>query len=252
MIDRFDFLGTQISAVNLSGTVDFLNKYDYSTPNYICFPDSYVVTLANKNMDLRTVLNQSLLTLPDGKPSQIVARIKGLKQVSTVSGFWLCKYFLDSGYSHYFLGSTDEKLKKIEQHIKENHPRARVSGYSTLPFKPIEYFQSGEIVHAELEKINNLKPDFIWIGMSSPKQDFFMRDHSKLLKHGVMIGVGGVFDYLSGEATKSPEWVKRIGLRWLWRLAKEPQRLAGKYLYTFYNLVKYLLSKSNKRRVTNF
>jgi N-acetylglucosaminyldiphosphoundecaprenol N-acetyl-beta-D-mannosaminyltransferase len=60
-----------------------------------------------------------------------------------------------------------------------------------------------------------------------------MSSHAGHLRHGVMMGVGGVFDYLSGEVKKSPEWVKKIGMRWLWRLAKEPGRLGAKYGSTF-------------------
>ena len=229
----FNFLGTWINATNLPQMVDHLNDYNYSQTGYINFPDSYVLTCARKDEKLQKILNNSLYTLPDGKPSELYAKINGHRNVSTVSGYWLCKKLLDSDKTHYFLGSTPEKLNKISQLIEIEHPNAKVLGYKSPPFKDLSFFEHGNILEKELKEINSLKPDLIWIGLSSPKQDYLMKSHAPLLQHGVMLGVGGVFDYLSGEVTKSPEWIKKIGLRWLWRLCKEPKRLGPKYWCTF-------------------
>lgn len=229
---RFDFFGTCINATNLEETVTFLKSYDYSKPDYISFPDSFVVATAQKDQALREVLNNSLLTLPDGKPSELYARMKGFKGVSTVSGYWLCKRLLDTSLTHYFLGSTEDKLTKIAAVIDKDFPKAQVVGYHSPSFHDISFFKEGNTLESALKEINTLKPDLIWIGLSSPKQDFLMRTHVSKLNHGIMLGVGGVFDYLSGDVKKSPEWVKKIGMRWLWRLVKEPKRLGSKYWLT--------------------
>lgn len=228
-MEKFDFFGVSISATNLSDTITLINSYDFSQPNYVCFPDTYVVALSQKKETLQTILNNALLTLPDGKPSVIFGKKQGHKNIDTVSGYWLCKAFLDSSLSHYFLGSTEERLQKMMTRIGELHPKAQIAGYSSPSFVTEQEAFTTTPFQDEFEKINTLKPDLIWIGMSSPKQDYVMHNHLPLLKHGLMLGVGGVFDYLSGEVEKSPEWVKRIGLRWLWRLAKEPKRLGPKY-----------------------
>ena len=60
-----------------------------------------------------------------------------------------------------------------------------------------------------------------------------MKHHVPLLTHGLMLGVGGVFDYLSGDVKKSPEWIKKMGLRWLWRFLKEPKRMLSKDVAIF-------------------
>jgi N-acetylglucosaminyldiphosphoundecaprenol N-acetyl-beta-D-mannosaminyltransferase len=233
MTERFEFLGVHINATNLVETATFLKAYDFNKPAYVSFPDSSVLASAKDNPGLKEILNRAMLTLPDGKPSELYARLKGHKNVSTVSGYWLSKELFRSDLTHYFLGSTEEKLKKIITNVRAEFPSVNIAGYRSPDFHDIKFFEDGNLLSQELAEINALKPDLIWIGIGSPKQDFLMRSHTPHLKHGVMLGVGGVFDYLSGDVKKSPEWVKKIGMRWLWRLAKEPKRLSGKYAMTF-------------------
>jgi len=172
------------------------------------------------------------------------AKMKGLKDVTTVSGYWVCKQLLDTDLTHYFLGSTEDKLTKIKSMIELEHPNAKVKGYCSPPFQPLDFFSEGNILKAEIEKINALSPDLVWVGISSPKQDFLLKHHLKHMNRGLMLGVGGVFDYLSGEVQKSPEWIKKIGLRWLWRLLQEPKRLGAKYWMTIKILSMSVLKKN--------
>lgn len=229
---RYDFFGTQINATNLKESTEFLLQYSYENVGYVSFPDSSVVAAAQSDKNLREILNNAILTLPDGMPSAMYGKWKGHKQVSPVSGYWLCKNLLNTELTHYFLGSTEEKLKKIESEIKLSFPKARVLGYSSPDFHDKIYFEEGNLLEKELKTINNLKPDLIWVGLSSPKQDYLIKHHVPKLQYGIMLGIGGVFDYLSGDVKKSPEWVKKLGLRWVWRVMKEPKRLGPKYWMT--------------------
>jgi N-acetylglucosaminyldiphosphoundecaprenol N-acetyl-beta-D-mannosaminyltransferase len=240
---RFNYFGVKINATNPVETEAFLLDYDYSIPNYVLFPDSSVVANAQHDAMLTMILNDSLLTLPDGLPSALYARSKGFKNVSTVSGYLMCNVLLNSTKTHYFMGASADILDKIKQNIHRKFPEAKILGFATLPFYEVEQVRHELVLKEEIEKINLLKPDLIWVGISSPKQDFLLRNHVKILSRGLLLGVGGVFDYLAETQTKSPEWVKKMGLRWLWRLAKEPRRLGPKYL----SVIKFYLSRAFKR-----
>lgn len=239
---RFDYFGVRINATNPAETISFLTDYDYSNPNYILFPDSSVVATAQQDETLKTILNSSLLTLPDGLPSALYARSKGFKKVSTVSGYRLCNALLNSAKTHYFLGGSSEILDKIKQNTHHKYPEAKILGFAVLPFYEMEQVRHELVLKEEIDKINLLKPDLIWVGISSPKQDFLLKNHVKILTHGLLLGVGGVFDYLAETQKKSPEWIKKIGLRWLWRLAKEPRRLGPKYV----SVIRFYLSRAFK------
>jgi len=70
-----------------------------------------------------------------------------------------------------------------------------------------------------------LRPDIVWVGISAPRQDLFMRRMLHRLDTRLMFGVGAAFDFLSGRVRECPRWVKHAGFHWLHRLVQEPGRL---------------------------
>lgn len=229
---RFDFLGVKFNAINQKDAFHFVKTLKGGN-GYICFPDTSVVSFASKDSLLLEILNKSILTLPDGKPSEIVAKLQGFKNVSTVSGFNLCKSLLDTDLSHYFYGGDDALLENLSNQLKLEFPNVSIAGMKSPPFVGLEGIENNVQIHSDIQEIASLKPSFVWIGISSPKQDYLMHYFNSYLPSSIMLGVGGVFLYLANPTMKSPEWIKKIGFRWLYRLLKEPGRLGGKYLSTF-------------------
>lgn len=238
MNKRFNFLGVEISVINFQQALEHIQSFSYQHPAYICFPDASVVTQASKNPLLKQILNNAFLTMPDGKPSQLAARLQGFKEVTTVSGFHLCCALLETTMSHYFYGGDDEVLRKLKATIMKKYPAAKILGYNSPPYLQLDEVEGNATIAKDIREINLLKPDLVWIGISSPKQDYLMFNFYNHLDRSLMLGVGGVFLYLADESLKSPEWIKKAGLRWLFRLVKEPGRLWPKYYGTFRFLIK--------------
>jgi N-acetylglucosaminyldiphosphoundecaprenol N-acetyl-beta-D-mannosaminyltransferase len=82
---------------------------------------------------------------------------------------------------------------------------------------------------ASVERINAARPDVVWVGLGTPKQERWMAAHLGRLTAPVMIGVGAAFDFLSGRKPQAPRWMQRIGMEWFFRLASEPSRLWPRY-----------------------
>lgn len=236
--ERFNFLGIAISRINPEAALNKINSYPFSVPGYICFPDASVVNEASKDPVLTDILNNAWLCMPDGKPSQLAARLQGHKEVSTVSGFHLCQSLLKTELTHYFYGGSEDVLYKMKASIEKQYPDARVLGYKSPPFTSKTAIKDNAVIRNDIHEINQLNPDLVWIGISSPKQDYLMHYYHQQLGKSLMLGVGGVFLYFSDESLKSPEWVKKIGLRWAYRLSREPARLWPKY----YGTLRFLLS----------
>jgi N-acetylglucosaminyldiphosphoundecaprenol N-acetyl-beta-D-mannosaminyltransferase len=78
--------------------------------------------------------------------------------------------------------------------------------------------------------VTKTRPDFVWVGLSTPKQERFMADHIGELDCTLMLGVGAAFDIHTGATKDAPLWMKRAGLQWFHRLLQEPRRLWRRYL----------------------
>ena len=78
--------------------------------------------------------------------------------------------------------------------------------------------------------IDECRPDILWVGLSTPKQEQWMYEHYRSLRVPVMVGVGAAFDFHTGRVPQAPRWMREHGFEWLFRLASEPQRLWRRYL----------------------
>ncbi|MBO6792747.1 MAG: WecB/TagA/CpsF family glycosyltransferase [Balneolaceae bacterium] len=240
---KIPIFNVAINDINLEKAFQVLNNKAINPPAYILFPDLSVLSEATEDPVLAEIINNAHIAMPDGKPSEFIAKAKGFKNVSTVSGFKLINRLLkESDNTHFFYGSTPAKLEKIKANLAALDPDgSKILGYKSPPFVSVNEIPTSEVIINELNEINKLKPDFVWIGLSSPKQDYLLYHHHQLFDNSYLLGVGGVFDYLSGEVQISPEWMKKLGVRWLYRLYKEPKRLYPKYRNIFIHLFKYYL-----------
>ena len=80
------------------------------------------------------------------------------------------------------------------------------------------------------DMIESVRPDVLWVGLSTPKQERWMHEQRGRLSVPVMLGVGAAFDIHSGKLTQAPRWMREHGLEWLFRLMTEPRRLWRRYI----------------------
>lgn len=180
----------------------------------------------------RRIINEAYLSIPDGKPLEIVGRLKGNRTVSRLFGPTVMERFLDwgqeDGLRHFFIGSNNETLGRLTSAIKRNFPEAIVTGMISPPFAPEEQWPNEEY----LRLINEARPDFIWVGFGAPKQERWMANNWEKLDKGIMIGIGAGFAYVAGETSHAPDWMKNASLEWMYRLIQEPGRLWKRYATT--------------------
>lgn len=223
--ERFNIFGTRFSCLDLLGGYRAILEYDFLKPGYVCFPSIGLIVEANNNDDLQEIYNKSFITFADGKISEFYARLKGNKKTKNVSGFDLLNLLLKSNLSHYFYGLNGDDLTIFKQKIKSNFPDANILGFKSPPWIKSDTIYPDQYIQSDINQINSLKPDLVWIGISSPKQDYLMKSYVKHLNYGLMLGVGAVFLYQAGLVKIGPRWIKKIGLRWVVRLVQEPSRL---------------------------
>ena len=225
-------LGVNIADVNMSKLLDLIaSNLNDIKGEYICVSNVHTTVMAYDNKDYLNVQNSSILSIPDGGPLSSVGRKRGFPEMKRTTGPDLLdeilKISVKNNYKHYFYGSTDETLYKLKSVIKDKYGDVNVVGMYSPPFRKLTEEEDKEII----DKINNTKPDFVWVGLGAPKQENWMYDHKGKID-GLMIGVGAAFDYLAGNIKRAPKWMQKLNLEWLYRLLQDPVRLFTRYLYT--------------------
>ena len=143
---------------------------------------------------------------------------------------------------HVFLGSTPEVFRKIKERIDLDGGSIESLDYLELPFGPFEEFDYENIANA----INVIGPNYIWVSLGAPKQEYFMSKLIPFLNKGVMLGVGAAFNYFSGEIKDIPEWTKKLYMVWLYRLVTEPKKQINRLKPIFLNLPAIIFEEKKK------
>jgi N-acetylglucosaminyldiphosphoundecaprenol N-acetyl-beta-D-mannosaminyltransferase len=132
----------------------------------------------------------------------------------------------ESGCSHFFYGGQPGVAEELRRNMEAKFPGIAVRGCHCPPFRPLDAGEEAALI----ETIDRLRPDIIWVGLSTPKQEKFMAEYLPKLNTTLMIGVGAAFDFHAGRTRQAPRWIQRSGFEWLYRLCQEPRRLWKRYL----------------------
>ena len=231
-IPTCNILGVDIAAIDMQWLLNYLNEnISDLSGDYICVSNVHTTVTAYEDQEYCKVQNGGIMAIPDGGPLSSVGQKRGFKNMRRTTGPSLMgeifKISAAEGYRHYFYGSTDETLEKLYSVLTESYPGIQIAGMYSPPFRPMTEDEDKEIV----ERINETKPDFVWVGLGAPKQEKWMAAHQGLVE-GLMIGVGAGFDYHAGNIDRAPEWMQKSNLEWVYRLIQDPRRLFGRYCHT--------------------
>lgn len=244
-LQHCEILKTNINVTNMTDTIKYIGGHlDDLRGKYICVSNVHTTVMSYENEEYRKIQNSAAMALPDGAPLSSYSRRRGYKQAQRVTGpdlmLELFAVSREKGYRHYFYGATEETLQSMRKVIERDYPGMEIAGMYAPPFRTLTPQEDAGIV----EKINNSRPDFIWIGLGAPKQEEWMYQHMGQLQ-GVLIGVGAGFDYLAGYIKRAPHWMQKMSLEWLYRLLQDPRRLWRRY---FTSNVKFIcLTRMDKK-----
>jgi N-acetylglucosaminyldiphosphoundecaprenol N-acetyl-beta-D-mannosaminyltransferase len=228
---RADVLGVALSAINMNRALDLAERWIATRKSaYICMTGVHGVMEAQSDAHLRGILNGAFVNAPDGMPMSWVGWLQGHKQMDRVYGpdFMtnLCRLSVSKEYRHYFYGGQPGVAQKLKEALQKRFPGLQVVGTYTPPFRNLTQDEQADF----LSNVQNAKPDIVWVGLSTPKQECFMAEYVDRLGVPLLVGVGAAFDFHTGRINEAPAWIKRAGLQWLHRLLQEPRRLWKRYL----------------------
>lgn len=261
MLKKLTLLGISITSISrgaiLESVKGYLEKRSVK-PFVIVTPNPEQVILAQENNVFRDVLNSADIALPDGVGIAWSSKILHLSPVtyhlSPIPGISfmedLVKLAVEEGYPVAFIGGWNGVAQKALDKLKEKYPELKGWAEEPPELTTLSNLSDRSYLKKVTDKIRDSRVRLVFVALGAPKQEFFINElqhHSSLrgekrrsnLKeiaaatswprndNGPMIlmSVGGSFDELSGKIPRSPEWISKVGLKWLWRLILEPWRI---------------------------
>ncbi|QEK11454.1 WecB/TagA/CpsF family glycosyltransferase [Crassaminicella thermophila] len=222
MRETANILGVPIDIVtNESAFEKFKSLLRGEKCSVIVTPNSEIVMAASKDERLKGILKESDLCIPDGIGLIYASKIHNLGLTERVTGvdfmYKILSYCNDNDKSIYILGGKVGVAEKACKNIKNKFPNIKIKGFRDGYFKEAEERKI-------IEKINELKPDVLFVGLGAPKQEIWMNKYKEKLNVKVAMGIGGSIDIWAGTAKRAPEIFQKLGLEWFYRLLKEPWR----------------------------
>ncbi|MBI3316520.1 MAG: WecB/TagA/CpsF family glycosyltransferase [Candidatus Omnitrophica bacterium] len=237
-----NILGMPLHWVNKSGVNDFIGTViERGAQSLVLNLNIHCVCLAQRETWMKAFFQKAGLVFCDGDGVRLGMRLLGYRPPEKMTydrWIWDLAEFCDKRrYRLYFLGAKPGIAEEAAQKLRSRFPALQICGAHH------GYFQvQGPENEALIRQINLLKPHLLILGMGMPLQEAWLRDYGSRLAVNIFLTGGAVFDYASGRAKRSPDWMIRCRLEWLHRILQEPGRLSGRYAteipYFFYRILK--------------
>lgn len=228
-------LGIKIDDITMDEALDKVAGWlSGNGKHYIVTPNPEIVVMAHKDKELKKVINNADLAIPDGTglklSGDIVCSTPGIDLMET-----LIKYAAAKGFTVGLLGGRDNVAEKCAERLLEKYPKLK-----------IRFAESGGEINRDGKMIGPTSyilptTNLLFVAFGPPKQEKWIAKNLQKLNVKVAMGVGGAFDFLSGKIPRAPLLIRRIGLEWLLRLVIQPWRVKRQL-----SLLKYLVLLTKK------
>lgn len=242
---RITILNTVIDVLNVQETIDLVEQYVITkTPLHLMGVNADKINEVNQNERMKQIVNSCGIINADG--ASVIMASKYLKKPlpERVAGVDLMQSLValseSNGYSVYLLGAKQQVVEKTAEVLKARHPNLNLVGIHNGYFKESDW-------SAISDELKTLKPDFVFVGITSPMKEYLIEFLQEDGNDSVFMGVGGSFDVISGNIPRAPMWMQKANLEWLFRVIQEPKRLFKRYFVGNWTFIKAVLKEGRKQ-----
>jgi N-acetylglucosaminyldiphosphoundecaprenol N-acetyl-beta-D-mannosaminyltransferase len=221
-----DVIGTACTVTSKEALLPLLEQEAAAGPWSVDFTNVQIVTMRRAELPFREMTSRVDAFIPDSQVLRWAVNWRGGDMPARVYGPDFLAHAIRNSASttrHYFLGGNAVCLSALLANISKINPAFKVVGSHDGYFKTE---RNEEIVAGILAA----DPDFIWVGLGTPRQQAWIHENKHRFPHGVLLAVGFAFDVNAGTKKDAPRWVQRCGLTWFFRFLSEPRRLFRRYV----------------------
>ena len=225
---RPELFGFRIDNLTMSGAVSALVECLRDTrPKQVCFVNADCVNNASRDGEYRRILSRSAFCFADGIGLKIAGDLLGKPIRQNVNGTdlfpILCEKLALKKKSLYLLGARPGVAAAVAGWVRDRYSTLRIAGISDGYFGPSKE-------ERVVKEIASSGADVLLVAMGVPAQEKWISRNLERLRIPLVMGVGGLFDFYSGRIPRAPQWMRELGLEWVYRLYQEPARMWRRYL----------------------
>ncbi|MCC6176028.1 MAG: WecB/TagA/CpsF family glycosyltransferase [Chloroflexi bacterium] len=218
-----DVLGVRVDDVTYDETIALVDRFiAEGTPHIVTTPNPEFVMVARAEPNFRALLGRTALNIPDGVGLLLAARLFGERFREHVRGTDLVELLAAHGGRRgqrwYLLGAADGVAAEAACRLRARHPGLQIVGAAPGSPSPTDDVATRATITAAGPV------DLILVAYGAPAQERWLERNLGPLGIPVGIGVGGVFNFLSGRVPRAPRWVQQLELEWCHRLLVQPWR----------------------------
>ena len=239
-LKQVEILGVNVNSLTMAQAVEAVQQFIAEKKvALVATANAEMLMRATQDEELKDILNQADLVVPDGAGTVWAAGHLGEPMPERVAGFDLAQELMREaparGDRIYFFGSAPGVADKAKAKAEELYPGIQVVGVRNGFFSEADEPQI-------IAEIKAARPDILLAALGVPKQEKWLKKHMQELQVPVSIGVGGTLDVMAGVMERAPLWMQKAKLEWLFRGLKQPSR-AGRLLALPKFVLKVVASK---------
>jgi N-acetylglucosaminyldiphosphoundecaprenol N-acetyl-beta-D-mannosaminyltransferase len=219
-------LGVPVHVIDLHEVVNQMDQWlqQRNGRRWIAVTGSHGIMEGFKHPDFKQILESADLSVPDGKWAARAAAKRLSLPPKQVRGADLMLAFSalahQRGYRSYFFGDTEEVLEGLTARLQGQFPGLPLAGAYSPPFRPLSAAENERVI----DRVNEAKPDVLWVLLGLPKQEKWIFANRPKLNAPIVVAAGAAAKFVSGSIAPAPKWISAHGFEWLWRLMREPRR----------------------------
>jgi len=230
--DRIRLMGLPIDCVTENAAVDqILASIRAGYGGWVATPNVQHLRILSSSSELASLVSSADLIIADGMPLVWASKLQGTPLPCRVSGsaliLSLTKAAARANASIFLLGGSPGTAERAAKVMVGQYQGLKIAGTLCPPLG----FEENETKFAGIcDEVRAAGPCIVYCCLGFPKQELVIQRLRKELPASWFLGLGGSLSMVAGDIRRAPSWMQRVGLEWLWRLLKEPKRLAARYL----------------------
>ncbi len=242
-------LNTYVNNVSMAETLrEICHLIEQKKKSYVVAINVDVVMKIENDEYLKKITDEADLTLVDGKPLVWISKWHKKPVKAKISGSdlvpELCMVAEKKGYSIFIIGGKDGIAAKAKKNLECKHKEIKIVGTYAPPLG----FEKDKV---ELEKINtminNAHPDILVACFGCPKQEKWIYENYHQYDAIVSVCAGATVDFLAGNVSRAPRWMREHGFEWIYRFIQEPKRLFRRYFIEDLRIIKLIFKYRHKQ-----